>query len=264
MNTYVCDVCRNRFPSGSARECPVCGSRILRIAVESSFDSTSMPAGVPVAARPTVSAATTGSHSARRESMTPFRILFWLTLGFTTLSIAAAMVDIAFNKPPVFGLFLAICGIGVAATTWILFLVQLYRGWSAVQCLRQVDARLPSPRRAVGFLFIPCFNFYWMFVCTAGLIRRINQLLRDGLKDRQVFGDGIAISYCVLFILNQILAGGFLFIGRFGFIEWILDHIHFGWIISLIILSISLYILMYISMYTLVIRLTRAMNAVRT
>ena len=44
-------------------------------------------------------------------------------------------------------------------------LVLLYRCWNSIQ---ELPAR-STPGKAVGFLFIPLFNLYWMFVAFYGL-----------------------------------------------------------------------------------------------
>jgi len=52
----------------------------------------------------------------------------------------------------------------------VLFLVLLYRFWSVIQ-----DGRVrTTPGKAVGFCFIPFFNFYWAFQVIPGLASDMN------------------------------------------------------------------------------------------
>jgi hypothetical protein len=52
----------------------------------------------------------------------------------------------------------------------VALLVFLYRAWDAIQ-----DGwTAVSPGSAVGLLFVPCFNFYWVFVGVAGLAGEVN------------------------------------------------------------------------------------------
>jgi hypothetical protein len=68
----------------------------------------------------------------------------------------------------------AVLGVlGVAAGA-VCFLALLYRAWRIVY-----DGRSgPTPGRAVGFLFIPFFNLYWVFIAIFGLARALNRFVR--------------------------------------------------------------------------------------
>lgn len=55
----------------------------------------------------------------------------------------------------------------------IVFGLVLYRGWSALQIARYLSpgqaGEMPSPAVAVGFCFIPLFQYYWFFVACRGI-----------------------------------------------------------------------------------------------
>jgi hypothetical protein len=59
-----------------------------------------------------------------------------------------------------------------------------------------------SPDRAVGFLFIPFFNFYWVFVAVWGLADDMGRFPRrhGGPLDMVPPSSGLALAFCVLFI----------------------------------------------------------------
>lgn len=70
----------------------------------------------------------------------------------------------------------------------------LYKLWEAVP----VENRSTTPGRAVGFLFIPFFNFYWVFrayVCLVDDTQRTTG--KPGPR-------GLAIAYAVLFSCNYV------------------------------------------------------------
>lgn len=62
-------------------------------------------------------------------------------------------------------------------------LILLYKEWSLIQ---DGQART-SPGQAIGFLFIPFFNLYWMFVAHRGLAEDLNNYARQrGIQAREV------------------------------------------------------------------------------
>jgi len=60
-----------------------------------------------------------------------------------------------------------------------------------------------TPGKAVGFMFIPLFNFYWCFVSLLGLSKDLKEALRQRGIQYQI-SEGIPIFCCVLFILSQL------------------------------------------------------------
>jgi multisubunit Na+/H+ antiporter MnhB subunit len=56
-----------------------------------------------------------------------------------------------------------------AVVYWVLY----YKGWKAIQ---DGYART-TPGKAIGFLFIPFFNFYWVFQVTWGFAKDYNAFL---------------------------------------------------------------------------------------
>jgi hypothetical protein len=98
-----------------------------------------------------------------------------------------------------------------AIPTAVVFFIWLYGAWDAVP----PQYRGTSPGRAVGFLFIPFFNFYWVFRAIPGLsasIKRARRALAGGCAGGAGFGIGIAV--CVIGIIPYvgILAWPFLLI----------------------------------------------------
>lgn len=79
----------------------------------------------------------------------------------------------------------------------------LYKSWSLIQ---HAGART-TPARAVGFLFIPIFNLYWVFVAYRGLTVEMNNYLLDHAKTRvRIAKEGTAQNYCIMNILTLVPA----------------------------------------------------------
>ena len=83
---------------------------------------------------------------------------------------------------------------------WIFFYVLLYRCWSAIQHF-QVRT---TPGKAVGFCFIPFFNFYWNFVAYSGLVQDFNRVAEaEGRRDLRI-SEGVGIVPPILICVNAL------------------------------------------------------------
>jgi hypothetical protein len=101
------------------------------------------------------------------------------------------------------GAVLGVTGLVIGAAC---FFVLLYRAWRVID-----DGRSsPTPAKAVGFLFIPFFNVYWVYVALWGLARRLNRFGRRHELDVPIASQplGLAMSvYCCLTYLPIPFAG---------------------------------------------------------
>ncbi|WPX40848.1 GYF domain-containing protein [Akkermansia sp. N21116] len=75
---------------------------------------------------------------------------------------------------------LTVLGIGVLFSLYaqILLLMNTRKAWKCIQPVTQYGRRIPSAGKAVGLLFIPVFNLYWMYVCFVGLADNASWLAR--------------------------------------------------------------------------------------
>jgi predicted Zn finger-like uncharacterized protein len=81
-------------------------------------------------------------------------------------------------------------------------LIALYRCWSVI---RGPEART-SPGRAVGFLFIPLFNLYWIFVAVRGLAVDANAFLkREGINGNNI-SVTLSLLFCILYVSGILIA----------------------------------------------------------
>jgi hypothetical protein len=77
----------------------------------------------------------------------------------------------------------------------IFFLMNLYRAWS---CLQAGGPRT-TPGKAIGFMFIPFFNIYWIFVVINGLPKDWNRIVSsyDDLKTAPRLNETTFLLYCI-------------------------------------------------------------------
>jgi hypothetical protein len=89
----------------------------------------------------------------------------------------------------------------------IALLVMVYKMWSAIQ-----DGRpRTSPGAAVGLLFVPLFNLYWVFQAYWGWTRDYNIYVAErGLTSRRA-PEGLAMTICVLMLLSGLPMIGIAF-----------------------------------------------------
>ncbi|MCU0795241.1 MAG: GYF domain-containing protein [Akkermansiaceae bacterium] len=96
-------------------------------------------------------------------------------------------------------LFLAMMGAAgiLAVISSILGMMYLHRAWTCIQPGKMARC---TPGKAVGFLFIPFFNLYWIFVAWKGLAEDWNRTVssHDDLKAAPRFSEGLFLALCIL------------------------------------------------------------------
>ena len=87
----------------------------------------------------------------------------------------------------------------------IYFFISLYRCWSILQG----STARTSPGKAVGFLFIPFFNLYWIFVAIRGLAKDANEFLHSkNINDKKIsvgLSVGLSLATCILLLMLLII-----------------------------------------------------------
>ena len=120
--------------------------------------------------------------------------------------------------------FYALVGFAGLCTAGIYSLIILSKGWSILQ---GTTARMTSGK-AVGYMFIPIFNIYWMFVAYKGLADDANKFVdRQPINNR--INPNIALAACIISLIPyfNILAPIFftiLFYQICGFHNEIIDQ----------------------------------------
>jgi len=97
-------------------------------------------------------------------------------------------------------------GIPVAIAGYVLLCILLYRFWAVIQ-----DGKpRTTPGKAVGFLFIPFFNFYWAYVAWVGLSKDINAYCRQRNIGAPEVNESLALTWFILCFLGIIPYVGIL------------------------------------------------------
>ncbi|HEU5059009.1 MAG TPA: hypothetical protein VFU21_20895 [Kofleriaceae bacterium] len=134
-----------------------------------------------------------GLPPARRVSPGLYLVLWWVSL----LG-GGAMTGLAVTDPKLTEL-VAVCWLPLLIGA-IAFWVLIYKAWSAIQ---DGQART-TPGKAVGFLFIPFFNIYWLFVAIGSWGKQFNAFgARHGVPWRA--SEGLFVAHCI-FSLVPVLA----------------------------------------------------------
>ncbi|MFB3893471.1 MAG: hypothetical protein ACE15C_15770 [Phycisphaerae bacterium] len=76
-------------------------------------------------------------------------------------------------------------------------MVLLYKMWSAIQA----GPARTSPGKAVGFLFIPFFNLYWMFMAWWGWAKDYNEFIRLRNISAPKVSENLALTMCILALI---------------------------------------------------------------
>jgi hypothetical protein len=131
-----------------------------------------------------------------------------ISLGISLFMLIASKGDIN-SLADVFN----IVGIGFGMYGGIVFMILLYKMWQFIPS----NYRRTTPGKAVGFLFIPFFNIYWIFQALWGWAKDFNKFVsKNGFPENKVSED-LALIICILFILTIIPVIG-IFISLINFI----------------------------------------------
>lgn len=100
----------------------------------------------------------------------------------------------------------AILGLPILIAAAVIFYIMLFKCWNQIQDGHQNT----TPGKAVGFMFIPFFNLYWLFVALHGLAQNLNAYCeRHGISAPRV-NEGLAMTLCVLILCTLIPYVGLL------------------------------------------------------
>jgi hypothetical protein len=80
----------------------------------------------------------------------------------------------------------------------VIYYILLYRFWLLIQ---DGKART-SPGKAVGFCFIPFFNFYWMYVAVVGLAKDMNLYCQERNIEGPLPSEGLALALFITTIIS--------------------------------------------------------------
>ena len=96
-----------------------------------------------------------------------------------------------------------LCALGVALGIWmvVLYCIYIHRMW---RMLPASYART-TPGKAVGFCFIPFYNFYWIFVALYGWSKDYNRFISEtGRTHVQRAPEGLFLTMCIFTVVGAI------------------------------------------------------------
>ncbi len=101
----------------------------------------------------------------------------------------------------------------------VFYLLIIRKLWSLIPA----NEAKTTPGKAIGFLFIPLFNFYWQFIAIYGLAKALNiEILKTPIENKKVT-EALCLSVCItaLAIFGALL------------LHWVGDWINDRWIRAL-------------------------------
>lgn len=133
-------------------------------------------------------------------------LLFGVGIGFIFASVDAWKVqDINFA---VFIPLVLLMFLGYALFTYgiSIFYILLYKAWQPIQ-----DKYVrTTPGKAVGFMFIPFYNFYWVFMAYWGFACDYNKFIQRMGITVPPLNEKMFLAFCILNICSAIPYLGFL------------------------------------------------------
>jgi hypothetical protein len=80
----------------------------------------------------------------------------------------------------------------------VLLLILLHRCWA----LLEDTPGATSPGKAVGLLFVPIFNLFWVFVAVYGLARALNAHLSSCQVRKPHASEGLGLAVCIVWSVS--------------------------------------------------------------
>jgi hypothetical protein len=132
-----------------------------------------------------------------------------LWLWFTWLMCAGVLLSIIIVDIQAIGIPAVLAGV-------VIYYILLYRFWLVIQ---DGKART-SPGKAVGFCFIPFFNFYWMYVAIVGLAEDMNLYCRERNIECAMPSEKLALAAYIIGVISCVCGALSFTMPAFGDIGW--------------------------------------------
>jgi hypothetical protein len=137
---------------------------------------------------------------------------YWITIATAVLGgILLAVLSEGFRfREDDMAVAIVIYG-AIILTTGIIAMVNslgiIYHCWAVIQDGGRARTK---PAEAIGFLFIPIFNWYWIFVAYKGLAEDMNNYQMNRNMNYQKVEDGLPTAFCVMTLCGIIPYIGWL------------------------------------------------------
>ncbi len=138
--------------------------------------------------------------------------LKWLVsgtfFGGLLLFVLAGVMNAAFDRQDpgaTIGAILSLIGMLSLGAYFIFALVWLYKSWEMLPAHARMsgNGQMVSPGQAVGFLFIPFYNLYWYFICSAGMSTAYDRVLQ-GYGSTKRAPRGLAITAAIFQVIPYV------------------------------------------------------------
>lgn len=130
------------------------------------------------------------------------------SLGHWIICQIVRVLSMAYPEMRIFQMLMRPASILIILSAVVTFIL-IYKMWAAIQGR---GARTTAGK-ALGFLFIPFFNFYWYFQVYWGWTKDYNRIRESEDVQLPVMPEGIALAVCVLPILSMCLVFARLIVG---------------------------------------------------
>ncbi len=111
------------------------------------------------------------------------------------------------NELPTWWFILYLIIVPISIYVAVVVSIFIYKAWASIQD-GQVRA---GPCKALGFLFIPLFNFYWVFQAVWGFAVDFNKYLaRNNVNPARRLPEGLFLAFCILYVVSIIPFVGFV------------------------------------------------------
>lgn len=149
---------------------------------------------------------TPNSNERRQYIETLYKLFFILgVIGIPLVSLGSVILKLSNTSSDVYGFgnVLIFVGAGPNIACLVFSAMLIYQYWKLVS----PDKMPTTPGRAVGFLFIPIFNFYWGFVSLWGLGKALMNETGENDIDTATWGFVMALSICTMPLSNIEISG---------------------------------------------------------
>lgn len=122
-----------------------------------------------------------------------------IVLGAALSDRAITIVDVIIT------ILISLLGIAMIIVNILFSCLLLYKSWQAIQ---GGQTRI-TPEKALGFIFIPVYNFYWYFIAYWAFARNYNLYLQQKSIDPPQLPEKLFLSYPILLLCALIPYAGF-------------------------------------------------------
>lgn len=123
-----------------------------------------------------------------------------------TILYIAGLAMIASTEEPFPGALFIVLGAFAAIYATVVMCIMVYKMWKAIQ---DGHART-TPGKAVGFMFIPFFNFYWVFQAYWGFSQDYNSYIERHSMATNRLPEGLFLAYAIFSVASSVPYVGML------------------------------------------------------